>query len=64
MVKFDNWDNTLKSIKDAENAVWQDSAAFNTLEIRSYLEGILAVAEAWEAKLDNIHQAIRDQTAI
>lgn len=50
-IKLDNWDGTLKSVKDAEELVRQDSDACNTQQIRSYLEELVGIAKNQEQGL-------------
>ncbi|RYP53937.1 hypothetical protein DL768_001249 [Monosporascus sp. mg162] len=63
MVKLDDWENTLQSIKVAENTIRQDSDAYNTEKIQSHLEDLLKAAESRRAMLHDIYRAIQDQTA-
>ncbi|KAH0536101.1 hypothetical protein FGG08_006987, partial [Glutinoglossum americanum] len=50
-IKLDDWDGSLKSIEDAENAVRQDSDVCNTQQIRSYLEKLVDIAKNQEKGL-------------
>ena len=63
IVKLDDWEGTLKSIRDAENAVQHDSAEYNTQKTKYYLEDIAITAESLRVKLlPSIHEAPRHQT--
>jgi hypothetical protein len=44
-VKRDGWDSNLMAIREAERAVQQDSAEYNTQQIRSHLEQLVEVAK-------------------
>jgi len=62
IIKLDDWDGNLKSVQDAENAVRQDSDAYNTLKIRSCLEQLVDTTKNQETKLlQDIHQLLQDQ---
>ncbi|KAI9786212.1 MAG: hypothetical protein M1839_007622 [Geoglossum umbratile] len=50
-IKLDDWDGSLKSVEDAENAVRQDSDVCNTQQIRSYLEKLVDIAKNQEKGL-------------
>jgi hypothetical protein len=62
VIKLDDWDGNLKSVQDAENAVRQDSDAYNTQQIRSHLEQLVDNAKNQQTKLlQNIYQALQEQ---
>ncbi|RYP43376.1 hypothetical protein DL768_009953 [Monosporascus sp. mg162] len=50
-IKLDDWDGSIKSVEDAENAIRQDSDACNTQQIRSYLEKLVDIAKSQEKGL-------------
>lgn len=62
LVKLDNWDGSLNSIKAAEEAVEHDSNQYNTLDIRSQLRKIAETAKTQDTKLGKIISAIQEQT--
>ena len=62
VIKLDDWDGNLKNVQDAENAVRQDSNAYNTQQIRSHLEQLVDNAKSQQTKLlQDIYQALREQ---
>ncbi|SPO02440.1 uncharacterized protein DNG_05113 [Cephalotrichum gorgonifer] len=63
MVKFDNWVDTVQSIKDDERIVQEDINTYNRQEVRKSLNSIAEQAEHRRMQLQDIHQAIQDQTA-
>lgn len=61
MAKLDDWENTLESIKAAEDTIRQDSASYNTEDIKSRLGKLVRVAESLAADiLPGIRQAFQD----
>lgn len=63
MIKLDDWENTLQSIKNAENTVRQDVTTYNTEKIKTHLEGLHDAAVSRRAMLHDIYIAVQDQTA-
>jgi hypothetical protein len=64
-VKRDGWDGNLKAIQEVEKALQQDSAEYNTQQIRSHLEQLVDIAKNQETKLlRDIHQVLQDQTSL
>ena len=64
-IKLDGWDDNLKAVREAEKAVQQDSAEYNTQQIRSHLEQLVDIAKNQETKLlQNIHQDLQDQASL
>jgi hypothetical protein len=62
VVKLDDWDGNLKNVQDAENAVRQDSDAYNAQQIRSHLEQLVDNAKSQQTKLlQDIYQALQEQ---
>jgi hypothetical protein len=61
MIKLDDWDGRLKSIKDAEETVRTDSDQFNTVQVRFHLQSLVNAAGSEERKLQNIFLAIERQ---
>jgi len=51
LLQLDNWDGTLTRVHEAEAAVRQDSAEYNTQQVLSHLEQLVSVATSLEAKL-------------
>ena len=51
------WDGNLKSVRDAENAVLQDSDVYNTQKIISHHEGDTKL-------LQDLHRSLQDQTSM
>ncbi|KAL4961162.1 uncharacterized protein BDV14DRAFT_204012 [Aspergillus stella-maris] len=65
MVKFNDWEGSVQSIKAAELVVQQDAANFNTQQIRSPLEQLISFAQNQETNfLSNVEQAIQDQSKL
>ncbi|KAJ8106757.1 hypothetical protein ONZ43_g6953 [Nemania bipapillata] len=61
MVKLDDWEETLQSIKDAESAIGQDSASYSTEEIKSRLGELVRAAESLAADiLLGMREALQD----
>ncbi|RYP42429.1 hypothetical protein DL768_010338 [Monosporascus sp. mg162] len=61
MIKLDDWENTLQSIKVAENTIRQDSDQYNTQEIKSRLGELVRNAESLAADLlPGIRQALQE----
>jgi len=46
MIKLDDWDGNLKTAQDTEDIVRQDSAAYNTQKIRSYLGQLVILSSS------------------
>ncbi|KAI3572914.1 WD40-repeat-containing domain protein [Fusarium oxysporum f. sp. albedinis] len=63
IVKFDNWSNALQSLKDAEETVQRDINAYAVQTIRTTLDSLDGQAAFRRTQLQDIHQAIQDQTA-
>ena len=62
VIKLDDWDGNLKDVQDAENAVRQDSDAYNTQQIRFHLEQLVDNAKSQQTKLlQDIYQALQEQ---
>ena len=62
VIKLDVWDGNLKNVQDAENAVRQDSDAYNAQQIRSHLEQLVDNAKSQQTKLlQDIYQALQEQ---
>jgi hypothetical protein len=65
IIKLDNWDGNLKSVQDAENLVRQDSDAYNTQQIRFYLQQLVDTAKNQETKLlQDVHRVLQDQASM
>ncbi|RYP74644.1 hypothetical protein DL771_002910 [Monosporascus sp. 5C6A] len=62
MVEFDNWAGAVQSIKDAEEAVQQDIDKYSTQDIRMSLNSIAKQAKSQCAQLQDVHQAIQENT--
>ena len=63
IVKFDDWADTVQSIRDAEKIVQEDINTYDRQEIRVSLNAIARHAEHRRTQLLDIRQAIQDQTA-
>lgn len=59
---LDDWESRLQEIRDAEDAVRQDSDQYNTQEIRTHLQALATTASSQQRKLQDIYSAIQDQT--
>ena len=64
IIKLDDWNGNLKTVQDAENAVRQDSEAYNTEQIKMDLEQLVGIAKKKETKLQNIHLVLQDQVSM
>ncbi|KAF7184605.1 hypothetical protein CNMCM7691_005848 [Aspergillus felis] len=63
MIKLNDWDGNLKAIQTAEKTVQQDSADYNTQQIKSHLEQLVSFAQNQETELlSNLEQALQNQT--
>ncbi|RYP18338.1 hypothetical protein DL767_009858 [Monosporascus sp. MG133] len=62
VVEFDNWAGAVQSIKDAEKAVQQDIDKYSTQDIRMSLSNIAKQAQSQCTHLQDIHQAIQENT--
>ncbi|RYP58994.1 hypothetical protein DL770_010308 [Monosporascus sp. CRB-9-2] len=62
VVEFDNWAGAMQSIKDAETAVQQDIDKYSTQDIRISLNNIAKQAKSQCTYLQDIHQAIQENT--
>ncbi|KAH7302809.1 hypothetical protein B0I35DRAFT_384701, partial [Stachybotrys elegans] len=62
MLKIDDWAGQLSEIQEAEAAVQRDMEQYNTEESKIYLQALAVAAQSQEAKLQDIHSAIEDQT--
>ncbi|RYP02629.1 hypothetical protein DL764_005711 [Monosporascus ibericus] len=63
VIKLDDWDGSLKTIKSAEDTIRQDAFAYNIESIKDHFEKLVEAAKFQQKLLPDIHQAIRDQTA-
>ncbi|KAI0844300.1 hypothetical protein F5Y00DRAFT_256113 [Daldinia vernicosa] len=59
IVKRDDWENTLESMKSLEIAIQRDIDTYTNFEIKDLLEKLV---EDTESMLHDIYRAIRDQT--
>lgn len=60
MVKLDDWETTLQSLKNAESTIQRDCNQYNTEEIKSRLGKLVTAAESLAADiLLGIHQALQ-----
>ncbi|GAQ10342.1 vegetative incompatibility protein HET-E-1 [Aspergillus lentulus] len=65
MIKLNDWDGNLKAIQTAEKIVQQDSADYNTQQIKSHLEQLVSFAQNQETELlSNLGQALQNQTKL
>jgi hypothetical protein len=65
MIKLNDWDGNLKAIQTAEKTVQQDSADYNTQQIKSHLEQLVSFAQNQETELlSNLEQALQNQTKL
>ena len=64
IIKLDDWNGTLKTVQDAENAVQKDSDVYNTLRIRSHLEQLVRNARSEETKLHEIYLVLQHQDSM
>ncbi|KAM5357116.1 hypothetical protein ACJZ2D_016601 [Fusarium nematophilum] len=62
MLKIDDWAGRLSEIQEVEAAVQRDMEQYNTEESKNYLRDLAVAARSQEAKLQDIHSAIEDQT--
>lgn len=60
IVKLDDWENTLQSIKDLESSIQRDFDTFTNSEINDRLQRLAATADSMHS---DIYQAIQHQTA-
>ncbi|KAI1776814.1 NACHT domain-containing protein [Hypoxylon cercidicola] len=60
VVKLDDWENTLQSIKDIESTIQRDFDTFTNSEINDHLRKLATTAESIHS---DIYRAIQDQTA-
>lgn len=63
LIKWDDWEGELTTIKAMEESIRLDAAQFNTYEIRDQLQTIAKKAESQDASLHNIVVSIQQQTA-
>ena len=63
VVKLDDWAGALQSIKDAEKVVQQDIGTYNTREMIDSLGDIAEQSKSHCTYLQNIHQAIHQNTS-
>ena len=64
IIKLDDWNGNLSTVRDAENALRQDSHQYNTEQIKSSLEQLVDIAKTKEITLlQDIHNALQDQSA-
>jgi hypothetical protein len=65
MIKLNDWDGNLKAIQTAEKTVQQDSANYNTQQIKSHLEQLVSFAQNQETELlSNLEHALQNQTKL
>ncbi|EXL40444.1 hypothetical protein FOCG_17066 [Fusarium oxysporum f. sp. radicis-lycopersici 26381] len=62
ILKIDDWAGQLSEIQESEAAVHRDMEQYNTEESKTYLRDLAVAARSQEAKLQDIHSAIEDQT--
>ncbi|CAH0055795.1 unnamed protein product [Clonostachys solani] len=62
LLKIDDWAGQLSEIQKAEAAVQRDMEQYNTEKSKIYLRDLAVAAWSQEAKLQDIHSAIEDQT--
>ncbi|RYP25887.1 hypothetical protein DL768_011651 [Monosporascus sp. mg162] len=62
VVEFDNWAGAVQSIKDAEKTIQQDIDTYSTQDIKMSLNNIAKQAESQCTHLQDIHQAIQENT--
>lgn len=60
LVSWDDWDNDLKTVEDAEATLQKDSHEYNSNEARSALAQLVKRAESMEESLGNINQTLRE----
>ncbi|RYP82721.1 hypothetical protein DL770_005533 [Monosporascus sp. CRB-9-2] len=63
VIKLDDWDGSLETIKSTEDTIRQDAFAYNIESIKGHFEKLVEAAKFQQKLLPDIHQAIRDQTA-
>ncbi|KAI1357166.1 NACHT domain-containing protein [Xylaria arbuscula] len=63
VIKLDDWDGSLKTIKSAEDAIRQDAFTYNIESIKGHFEKLVEAAKFQQKLLPDIHQSIQDQTA-
>ena len=62
VVKIDDWSGQLSDIKDAESAVQQDMAQYNTEESKTRLRELSDTANTMQQSLQGIYSVVRDRT--
>lgn len=60
LVDWDDWDDDLKAIKDAEAALQMDSDQYSKLQAKSALMRLVEQADNMEKSLGDIHQTLRE----
>ncbi|RYP43265.1 hypothetical protein DL768_010007 [Monosporascus sp. mg162] len=63
VIKLDDWDGSLTTIKSAENIIRQDAFAYNIESIKGHFEKLVEAAKFQQKLFPDIHQSIQDQTA-
>jgi hypothetical protein len=59
LVSWDDWDNDLKTVEDAEITLQKDSDQYNKLHAKSALAQLVERAKSMEELLGDIHQTLR-----
>ena len=64
VIKLDDWAGTLEAVHSAEKTVREDSATYNTENIKTHLDSLAKTAKSLEEKLlPGFRQALQEQTA-
>ncbi|KAJ2971142.1 hypothetical protein NUW58_g9500 [Xylaria curta] len=63
IIKLDDWDSSLKTIQNAEDAIRQDAFTYNIEGIKGHFEKLVEAAKLQQKLLPDIYQSIQDQTA-
>lgn len=60
LVSWDDWDNDLKTVEDAEATLQKDSDQYNKLHAKSALAQLVERAKSMEELLGDIHRTLRE----
>jgi hypothetical protein len=63
IVKLDDWNGSLETVKDAETAFENDSKQYNIMQINDNLDQLVNAATNEERKLGDIHSTLQQQVA-
>lgn len=60
LVSWDDWDNDLKTVEDAEATLQKDSDQYNKFHVKSALAQLVERAKSMEELLGDIHRTLRE----